>query len=397
MAIQYADLVENFQRHPSESLADLKGKFKSKAVRPTDFDMGRLFESIFGWEEFRACRSRARNVVDVFEASGAVSTAAFQAISGQIVFNAILENYTSPAYVFTGLIPTVHTEFSGERVAGIGRVGNEVQVVPENDPYPIAGVSENWIDTAPTQNRGLIVPVSKSAVFFDRTGVLLERCGAVGEEMGLNKELRAIDCVIDENGGAVSAMLGGHRYHWKNTSIATYNDNTGTHTWDNLQATNALVDYSDIENAELLLDAMVSPDASGVITGVYRAAASQVVVTTSLLHTLKQVIHATEIRLHAGGYATSGNLYERAGQNTLQNYEIVSSPLLASRLATDSSWFLGNLGKAFRYMENWPITTTQAPANSHDEFTRDIVTQYKVSERGAYATFDPRYVIKSTA
>ena len=66
-------------------------------------------------------------------------------------------------------------------------------------------------------------------------------------------------------------------------------------------------------------------------------------------------------------------------------------------MATDTSWFLGNPRKAFAYMENWPLTTVQAPTNSHDEFHRDIVAQYKASERGATATLEPRYMCKATA
>ena len=47
-------------------------------------------------------------------------------------------------------------------------------------------------------------------------------------------------------------------------------------------------------------------------------------------------------------------------------------------------------------MENWPITVTQAPANSEAEFNQDIVLRFKASERGAAAVIDPRYVVKST-
>ena len=53
--------------------------------------------------------------------------------------------------------------------------------------------------------------------------------------------------------------------------------------------------------------------------------------------------------------------------------------------------------RAFAYMENWPISTIEAPANSHDEFHRDIVRQWRVSERGAAAVLEPRYMVKATA
>ena len=59
-------------------------------------------------------------------------------------------------------------------------------------------------------------------------------------------------------------------------------------------------------------------------------------------------------------------------------------------------WFLGDFRKAFAYMENWPITVTQAPRGSEAEFSQDIVLRFKASERGAAAVIDPRYVVKCT-
>ena len=48
-------------------------------------------------------------------------------------------------------------------------------------------------------------------------------------------------------------------------------------------------------------------------------------------------------------------------------------------------------------MENHAIAVTQAPPNSEAEFRADIVSQHKVSERGAVAVLEPRHMVKSTA
>jgi hypothetical protein len=58
---------------------------------------------------------------------------------------------------------------------------------------------------------------------------------------------------------------------------------------------------------------------------------------------------------------------------------------------------LGDITKYARYMVNWPLQTKQAPPNSHDEFHRDIVQQYRADERGAYAVIEPRVMAKATA
>ena len=43
-------------------------------------------------------------------------------------------------------------------------------------------------------------------------------------------------------------------------------------------------------------------------------------------------------------------------------------------------------------MENWPITVTQAPANSEAEFTQDTVVRFKASERGNWSIWEPRCI-----
>jgi len=78
-------------------------------------------------------------------------------------------------------------------------------------------------------------------------------------------------------------------------------------------------------------------------------------------------------------------------------YEVVTSKLLAGRMATDTDWYLANIPEVVKYMENWPLAATQAPVNSDMEFERDIVLRFKGSERGTPAVVEPRASIKSSA
>ena len=125
------------------------------------------------------------------------------------------------------------------------------------------------------------------------------------------------------------------------------------------------------------------------------------IVSPELMHTAKQIINATENRLQVGGFATSGNLVTRVSPNTIDSYTIVTSRYIKSRMDAASlattTWYLADATKVARYMENWPIEVTQAPTNSMDEFHRDIVTQHRVSERGAYVVVQPRAIEKNSA
>lgn len=394
MAINHKELARQFAMEPDAAGRQLKEAFDAGELKSTEFDFGRLFEACYGSADYYRCKNKDILATELMESRhlrespGAVSTANFANITGQIVYSAILEGYRSEDLVFSTLIPTVPSQFlDGEKIAGITEIGDEAQVRPEGFPYALAGVGEDWIFTPPMIDRGMIVPVTWEAVFADRTGRVLENCGKVGKWVGVNKEKRAIDCVVDEN-------VTTHRYNWRGTIIASYGDNSGTHTWDNLAASNALVDWTDVDNAEQVFNGMVDPYTGEPIVMDMR----HLVVTKQLEKTAMKIVSGNEIRTTNPGYATSGDPTQYQWMNPYANkMQVVSSRLLAARMATDTSWFAGDITAYASYMQAEPLNVVQAPANNKDEFERRIVAQYRANERGAYVVKQPRAIVKSTA
>lgn len=388
----YATLVKEHAADPVGTTRRLKEAFDARELHATEFDIGRLFEACYGYHEFRKCRNRDQLANDVItrhlqEGPGAVSTSNFLNITGQIVYSAVLEKYQAPAFEISAAITTVPTQFlDGEKVAGVTQVGDEVTVRKEGDPYTLAGVTEDYIYTPSIKDRGMIVPLTWEAVFADRTGQLLERAGDVGTGFGQNKEKRAVDCVIDENATA-------HRYNWRGTVIATYNDNTGSHTWDNLAATNGLVDWVNLNTAEQLLNEMLDP-----YTGEpYVTMAKDIIVPKSLEYTADRITRATDYRATTPGFATTANPMQTVGDNPFRGrIRVLTSRYIAFRQATKTSWYFGDISKAFRYMQAQPMQVLQAPPNSEKEFNNAIVNQFRVNERGEFTTFQPRAIVKST-
>ncbi len=229
-------------------------------------------------------------------------------------------------------------------------------------------------------------PLPKEAIFFDRTHLVLQRAGEVGEFLGLNKEKRLLDCLIDDNDTV-------HRYKWKGTVYGTYQSSA---PWINVVTSNGLLDWGNVDAAEKALAAMTDPNTGEPIL----VTADTLLVCPESLHAAQRVVHATQIE--QVDLKSGGNTVRTFAPNPMAGtYRVVSSRLLRARLATasepTSNWYLGNFRKAFAYMENWGITVTQAPQNSEAEFTQDIVVRFKASERGAAATLEPRYVVKNTA
>lgn len=360
------------------------GALDKGEIKPEEFSIASLFEAFVenGAELRREFNPQLGPTNILFEAAGAIMSSDFSSITGQIVYTTMMQDLTPEANVFQTLIPTQSTPFSGEKIAGIANLGDQAQVVEEGREYPLVGTSEDYIETPATVKRGFIVPVTKEAIFFDRTGMVLEKSSGVGASLRLNKEKRAIDCMIDENTTA-------HRYKWKGTTYASYQTSS---PWDNVTASNALENWTDIDAANQTLNGITDPNTGEpvVVEGDTLICAKQLETTAGYIR------DSTGVSIHVGGYNASTTVHEQTAPNPVSGFSVVSTRLLAARLGTDTSWFYGNPRAYAKYMENWPITVVEAPAGNQDDFNRDIVAKFKASERGQYAVVQPRVMTKCT-
>lgn len=348
-------------------------------LRPSDFSLRQLAEALVGREWVQSLDPAS--ATPVLESGSGVDTTAFSNITGQLIINEVMEAYQSPQFEVSRRMRHLQTRLNGERVPGIARIGDQAESVQEGMPFPNVGFGEDYIDTPATDKKGMIVPVTKEAVFFDRTGLVLERAREVGEALGINKEKRCVDVLI----GAVN------NYKWKGT---TYNTYQGSTPWVNelTGATYDLADWSDVDAAEQLFADMLDPNTGEPVV----INPNTIIATPAKKATLNRIINATEVRTTDGASQT-------LSLNPASNYDGFTSRYIYSRLKSalglteaqaKATWFFGDVERAFRYMENWPITVVQAPQNSEAEFTNDIVARFKASERGAAAVWNPRFVAR---
>ena len=373
-------------RHIAEAL-------QSKQLAPDDFSIKDIFVSVVpdGREMVESFNPRGRGGfvgTAITEAADAVSSSHFSNITGQLLYTTIMQQAQAEDYVFSRIIPTVQTQFSGERIPGVANLGDDAQVVAEGDEFPLAGFNEDWIDTPETVKRGNIVPLTKEAIFFDRTALVLSTAGQVGLRLGANKEKRLIKAVIDETHTT-------HRYKWRGTSYATFQ---GTTPWVNLIGSATLIDWTDINAAEQAAADLLDPNTGEPMPMMMK----EIIVAPELAATAAMILNGTGMQYAGGGFATSNQTYVSNGPNPIGNsqysgrYAIVSSRLLKTQMTTNTTWYLGNIAAAVEYRQNWPITVEMAGADSSKAFERDIVVQYKASERGAAFVKEPRYLIKNT-
>lgn len=371
-------------RTPERYFDELREGFEKKQIKPTDFSLRKLFEEFVpnGTEIVNSWSGGPGSGIKLYEA-GEVNTAAFANITQQVLSSMALEALTPVEMPFQTLIPSFSTKYRGEKIAGVSGLGDVGAVVPEAMPYPLAGPIEDWLETPITTKRGVIVPVTKEAIFFDQTGMVLDRCRQVGESLAIAKEKRAVDCVIDENTTA-------HRYKWRGTAYATYQTST---PWDNVSASSTLEDWTDINLVMQTFNGLLDPNTGEPIV----VTPTHLICAQETEWTAKRILNATGLSIAIGGFPTSGsNPSQTHFGNIVPKLNLLSTAYVASRQATDTSWYVGNPAKAFVYMENWPITVAQAPMNSELEFTSDIAFRFKASEMGAYFTREPRQMVKAT-
>jgi hypothetical protein len=270
------------------------------------------------------------------------------------------------------LVETIQTQFNGEKIPGMGKIGDDVEIVNEAAPYPNATFSEEWIDTPETIKRGLILDITKEIIFFDRTGLLMSRAAQTGDAIRISKEKRILDVVTGiatvyrRNGGAAEA----------------------TYQSDN-SVTNTLVDWTSIDTAQQKFNVMTDPNTGEPISLSLKA----VLVPKALEITAGRIQNASMVRT-----ATQSAVQQTYNNSNLVQspYSVISGQYVRQRTSSDTTWFAGDFKGAFAYMQNWPLMTVQAPDNNEVGFTRDVVVRFKSSERGAAAVKDRRRVLKCT-
>lgn len=385
MTLKYRELKRRYELDGGEQTVNhLSEALSAGHLKPEDFSIRDLAEALVpdGREWVRMLDPRSAGSVCVLEAGDGVDVTAFLNITGQVIYSKIMEAYTQEAFVCSKLVDTIPTRLDGEKIPGIGRIAERIEEVSPGMPYPHLGFSEDYIETPSTTKRGFIVPVTKEAIFFDRTHLVLSRAAEVGEILGLNKEKRIIDVVIGVT----------NNYKWKGTSYNTYQVST---PWVNQVTGNELVDWTDVDAAEQLFADMLDPNTGEPVL----VSGTTLLVTPAYRHSAHRIANATQLQ-----FAPDGSPTATFSANPLGNYRVFDSRLLYRRIvaagvaaADAKKWFfVGDLRRAFAYMENWPITVTQAPLGSEADFNSDIVLRFKASERGAAAVLNPRFVVKST-
>jgi hypothetical protein len=359
---------------------------------------------------------------------GAVDSTMFMGITGQLLITQILKGYVAEEFIATGMVPTYPSMLESEKWPGVALPkdpGKNILRVPEGDSFKTVGFGEEYVQTPLTVKEGLIIPVTKEAIFFDRTGLVIDRAGKVGYLLGLSKEKEILGCMIGGNTDVVrytekraydTAPIALDVFQYAGATGSTYTTSAGStsstyqlaytystrpYPYSNDIPNNPLVDYKAVRLAEAYFSKTVDPN-----TGEPIVVGKPFVFATEVRKMdLAQILKAQNIlKISQAGVTSAGSILTGSPNplEALGNVEFKTSRQLRSQMVTqlfagtdsgavvDAIWFYGDPSRAFAYVENWPLTVTQAPTNSEAEFSQDIAVRFKASRRGRVACAEPR-------
>ena len=371
--------AQAIQRHVAEAVAEGKMSLSDFSIR--DLALTFLGES---WND----RFKAISIgqpMPLREAGDPVKSTIFSNITGQLIFSEIRKQFALEQFIFSQKIPVIKTVIAGtETVPSITDIGDTAEVVGEGQEYGSVGVGEEYFTIPAKVKMGHKIDVTEEAIFFDRTNLLVEAAGKIGQFLAFRKERDLIDVFTghvnnyDRNGTATNTYL---------TAGAFVNNQTGV----------LLNDWTDIEAAELLFVDILNPNTSLPIDQI-DPGQRQLVVMPHKIHTARQILNATEIR------STRGTNIETVSASTVPGYDLMTSTLLYRRvldtieatasIAREVFW-LGSMQNAFAWYENWPLAVFRQGGDGPAAFDRDISMRFKARYRGVAAVREPRWMTRN--
>lgn len=368
-----------------QRLATLKEAVRLKKVDPKTFDTRDIAEAAFSSKELRALsRSNEAELAEAMRENVApVNQSLFTNITLLLVNQGVVEGYQSPEYIGDKLVTVMASSDDNVQLPGITPIAETAESeVPEGEEFPTVKVGEDYITTPRSKKYGLKIGVTKEALFFDRTGQILEQAQAVGERCGTRRELAILRMVL----GITNSFS--RKGVTRNTYVASADPRI------NQLAANPLLDWHALDKAwqgfNALRDDRAVPEPIAVT-------AKTLLVPQNLVFQANRIIKATSTREDTAGI--SGDVTKTYGSNPIPSgmvTEVLSSQwlewLYQANSLTELSWYIGDFKKAFGYRQVFPLQVIAAAPNSQAEFDRDVVAQFRASERGVPYIKAPWYV-----
>lgn len=322
----------------------------------------------------------------------------FANITQALLGREVIDAFTLPGLIGDQLVMNYPSRTLNEKLPGF-TASEGSQRVLEGQDYPESkGITGMYVGTDVATKNGIIIAVTEEAIFFDQTGMLMDRARGIGEKTALDKELTILRGVT----GTVSPF-------YPSGTIDSNFYQAGPYAADpenplvptakgNLIASNPLVDWTSIEASRVAFNTRRDSEGDPILVQ-----ARQLLVPDALRATALRAVGTTQVvddpNTSTGAAArklmstSNSPLAELLGGTPT----ILSSPIL-DFLSITTSWFHGDFKRQFRWKDIWPLQTfaVQSP-DDPDRFKRDIVAKIKVRFYGGIFAKSWEYVNRNNA
>jgi len=362
----FRDLVKNHGAEKAER--SIISVIKEEKTTLSKFSMRELYEA-FSAKPLYIEEKKGYQVKNISED---VNTSAFSNILGVLLTNEVIAAYQAVKKIGDMLVKPYNSRLLNERMPGFTSLENIDNDINEGEPYPESGFTDKYIDIPDPKKKGRIIYITEEAIYYDQTAMIVEQAQRLGERIAETREKRII-----------SGVCGGHACYFPlGVSTALY---SGT---PQLVGSNALVDWTDIEKAELDgLHAMEDETGEQI-----QVMPKIVLVPRALYRTALRILNATQITTLTGSTIDTYSVNPYA--NELQ---ALTSDYVSTYTSNSTSWFIGDPQKQFRWKEIWPIQTFRLAEPSLLQFQKDVSYAYKVRYKGEIFAIDNKYFVKNNA
>ena len=248
--------------------------------------------------------------------------------------------------------------------------------VAEGQPYLESGATEEYV-TIGSRKQGRILSLTREMIARDQTSVFLKAANRLGEKAQTAIERLVIQRVCDSENAS-----GFYVYQPSGTGTALYST-TARDRGTNQVASNALVDYTDLDNARALLAAMTDNEGDRI-----NVRPALLLVPDALVGVASRILGSEMVP----GTENEQNSW---GPRGMWRPELVSTPYLDDESTSD--WFLGEPKKQFWQKKAFGIETTMQGRDSESWFSNDIAMRFRVAFDVEVGAVDYVYFVKSAA
>lgn len=373
-----------FQRAQKEFAKNMLEKLRAPAtdsthVSPHAVSLKEVFYAMHPWIDDNS---------DIAQVTEAISHSDFPIITSNLVSPQAIEGYEYALADAMSLVRDMGDAKQADEIVPGVTAGLEMSAVRELEVFPDDTRGEKSVRIL-TRKIGKIVPISWELIRFDNTGIILDRCRDVGDNMGVTFHRWIIqkitDVAVDITGEAASTSF---RYEsggsWSGAAVYQ-NDHSAIdgQTNDNLLASNPF-SHNGLHAAITALRTQKDERGTEITTR------GRVLLVPEALSGKAQNVLLSPTDWDTANRAAN-TLLARLGTRPT----IFVSQMLDGQSAT--TWYWGDPNRQYGWKWTRRPEVLSMGTNSDRALDQDIVQRIRISAGGGCGALDYRHMVKSTA